>query len=111
MSDNPRADEFREEIEALRLKTSGDRDRLFQWLGASLMVVGAGLAFIAYFIANGQDSGDVLLDNLEHNEHTILAIAGLALAVVGAALFMRYSMGRFLRFWLLRQIYESHRER
>ena len=31
----------------------------------------------------------------------------LALAVVGAAVFLRYSLARFLRFWLLRQLYEG----
>ena len=30
------------------------------------------------------------------------------LTVVGAALFLRYSLGRYLRFWLLRLIYEEH---
>ena len=29
------------------------------------------------------------------------------LTLIGAALFLRYSMAKFLRFWLLRQIYES----
>ncbi|WP_421118710.1 hypothetical protein ACE2AJ_15275 [Aquihabitans daechungensis] len=37
----------------------------------------------------------------------ILAVFGLSLAVIGMALFLRYSMGRFLRFWLLRLIYEQ----
>jgi hypothetical protein len=38
---------------------------------------------------------------------SILAIFGLALAVVGAAVFLRYALGRFFRFWLLRLIYEQ----
>jgi hypothetical protein len=37
----------------------------------------------------------------------ILAVAMLALAVAGAAVFVRYSLARFLRFWLLRQLYEG----
>jgi hypothetical protein len=31
----------------------------------------------------------------------------LGVAVLGAAVFLRYSMARFLRLWLLRQLYES----
>jgi hypothetical protein len=31
----------------------------------------------------------------------------LAVAVTGAAVFLRYSLARFLRFWLLRQLYEG----
>lgn len=36
-----------------------------------------------------------------------LAIAGLTLAVVGTGLFVQHSLTRFLRFWLLRMIFEQ----
>ncbi len=36
-----------------------------------------------------------------------MAIAGLAVTVVGAALFVRYSMAHFLRFWLARLSFEQ----
>lgn len=107
MSDTTRVDEFRDEIEALKLKTSGDKDQLLQGVGAALMIVGVVVAIVAYVVASGQNSGDLTIDNLEHNEHTILALVGLAVSVVGAAVFLRYSFSRFLRFWLLRQIYEN----
>ena len=31
----------------------------------------------------------------------------LAVTAVGAAVFLRYSLARFLRLWLLRQLYEG----
>ena len=34
-------------------------------------------------------------------------IAGVAVSVTGGFLFLRYSLARFLRFWLLRQSYEQ----
>ena len=34
-------------------------------------------------------------------------LLGLGLIVVGAVLFLRYSLARFMRFWLLRLIYEE----
>jgi hypothetical protein len=37
----------------------------------------------------------------------ILALVGVTVSILGAALFLRYSMARFLRFWLLRLIYEQ----
>jgi hypothetical protein len=37
----------------------------------------------------------------------ILALFGLALTFASAAVFIRYSFARFLRFWLLRLIYEQ----
>lgn len=107
MTETSRVEEFREEIDALKLKTSGDRDQLYQGIGAALMVIGVVVAIVAYVVASGQNSGDLTIDNLEHNEHTILALVGLNVSVVGAAVFLRYSLSRFLRFWLLRQIYEN----
>ena len=44
------------------------------------------------------------------NSYTPLAIAGLAISVVGGFLFLRYSLAKFLRFWLLRQVYEQRAE-
>jgi hypothetical protein len=35
-------------------------------------------------------------------------VLGLGVTIVGAALFLRYSLGRYLRFWLLRVVYEEH---
>ena len=37
----------------------------------------------------------------------VLAVALGALTVLGAAIFLRYSLARFLRMWLLRQLFEG----
>ena len=36
-----------------------------------------------------------------------IAIIGVAVTVAGAAIFLRYSFARFLRFWLARFIFEA----
>ncbi|HJM97760.1 MAG TPA: hypothetical protein QF776_06270 [Acidimicrobiales bacterium] len=101
-------DDFQQAVEDIRKKKGKtDRDRVYEILGLILLVGGSVLAFIAYFVAGSQNSGDLAIDNLEHNEHVILAIFGLTLSIVGGFVYLRYSIGRFLRFWLLRQIYES----
>ena len=101
-------DEFTEAVESIRKKKSThDRERIYEILGFALLVVGALIALIAYIVAGSQNSGNLAIDNLEHNEHTILSIFGLALSIVGGFIYLRHSIGRFLRFWLLRQIYES----
>ena len=101
-------DEFTEAVDSIRKKKSThDRERIYEILGFALLVVGALIALIAYIVAGSQNSGNLAIDNLEHNEHTILSIFGLALSIVGGFIYLRYSIGRFLRFWLLRQIYES----
>ncbi len=58
-------------------------------------------ASLAYIASGGQsDTRDVI-------SSVILALVGVSVSIVGAALFLRYSLARFLRFWLLRLIYEQ----
>ena len=51
------------------------------------------------------------VDVLDSNSYTPLAIAGLAISVTGGFVFLRYSLGRFLRMWLLRRSYEDQASR
>lgn len=97
-----RREQFEADIAKVRVKTGGaaGEPRLIA-LGIVLMVVGIAIALIAFGTSGSQsDSRDVL-------SLVILAVAGLAITVTGMAVFLRYSLGRFLRFWLLRLIYEQ----
>jgi hypothetical protein len=40
----------------------------------------------------------------------ITALIGVSITVVGAALFLRYSIAQFLRFWLARLSYEQQHQ-
>ena len=73
------------------------------WLaaGIALMVVGIVLAAVAYPMSHGTTNP------LQQSDAITLALAGIAAAVVGAALFLRFSIAMFLRFWLARVIYEQ----
>jgi len=77
-------------------------------IGILLMTGGVVLSLVAYFFANNQQSGDLVIDSLEQNEHIILALTGLCIALTGGCIFLRYSLGRFLKFWLLRLIHENN---
>jgi hypothetical protein len=97
-----RRQQFEADIAQVRVKTGGaaGEPRLIA-LGAVLMAAGVAVALIAFIISGSQsDTRDVL-------SSIIIAVFGLTLSVVGAAVFLRYSIGRFLRFWLLRLIYEQ----
>ncbi|MCU1371768.1 MAG: putative integral rane protein [Ilumatobacteraceae bacterium] len=97
-----RRQQFEADIAQVRVKTGGaaGEPRLIA-LGAALMAIGAAVALIAFIASGSQaDSRDVL-------SSVIIAVFGLSLTVAGAAVFLRYSIGRFLRFWLLRLIYEQ----
>jgi hypothetical protein len=94
--------QFEADIADIRVRTgtAAGEPRL-TLVGAVLMVAGSAVALGA-FLASGSiaDTRDVL-------STLILAVFGLCLVVAGAAVFLRFSLSRFLRFWLLRLIYEQ----
>jgi hypothetical protein len=98
---NDRIERLKSDAAELNVKKGAGRDGIWQAVGAVAMVAGVAVAFMAYQMSLSKD------DQRDIQSLQILAIAMLALAVVGAAVFLRYSMARFLRFWLLRQLYEG----
>jgi hypothetical protein len=106
---NDRAEQFKTEIAEMRLKTGRARmENLLQLLGVILMVAGIAIALGAYSASlNVTATPGTNVDVLDANSYTPLAIAGLAISVTGGFLFLRYSLAKFLRFWLLRQSYEQ----
>jgi hypothetical protein len=99
---NERIERFKAEAAELNLKAGNTgKEGQLQALGAVMMFIGIVGAFIAYLGATGVSAtGDVV-------EMVVLAITFLTLAVSGAALFLRYSLAKFMRLWLLRQMYEG----
>lgn len=93
---------FEAEISRVQLKAGREAtERRFIIAGLATMVIGVGVALVAFLVSlDRADTRDVISLN-------ILAIFGLALVTAGAAVFLRYAVGRFLRFWLLRLIYEQ----
>jgi len=97
-----RIEEFKSEIAEMRLKDPATaRDRVLLRCGAILMVVGVVMAIVAYFGSHGSQSA------LEQRDFLVTAVIGVCLTVAGAALFVRYSIAQFLRFWLARIAYEQ----
>jgi hypothetical protein len=96
-----RVEEFKREIEDMRLRDPATaRDRQMLRFSIVLMAVAAALEVIAYIYSyNGNP--------LEQRDAAVMAIAGLTAAVIGGALFVRYSMAAFMRFWLARLTYEQ----
>src|SRR5580704_6664389 len=104
-----RTEQFKTEIAEMRVKTGrANAERLLQIVGVLLMIAGVAVALGAYSASlNVTATPGTNVDVLDSNSYTPLAIAGLAMSVVGGFLFLRYSLARFLRFWLLRQTYEQ----
>ncbi|MET7769310.1 hypothetical protein [Nocardia sp. NPDC005366] len=96
-----RADRFVQELNALKIPDpAAGRSGLWLRTGVTLMVVGLVVAVLAYFMSHGTT------DPLAQRDAITLALGGVAATVVGSALFLRYSLTNFLRFWLARQSYD-----
>lgn len=101
MGDTARAD-FAAEVARLRSTSAGGPlDKAVAGLGLGAVAVGLVTCLVAYSQATGFD------DVRDQLESLILAVFGLGLVAFGSVLYLRNSVTRFLRFWLLRVIYEQ----
>jgi hypothetical protein len=108
LQDPTRVDRFTAEIADMKLPdTASSRDRLLLRVGVALMGVGVVVGVVAYVVGHGTTNP------LQQRDAIVLAVIGLTVAVVGAAVFLRYSLAQFLRFWLARLSWEqqSHTDR
>ncbi|ADP79950.1 hypothetical protein [Pseudofrankia inefficax] len=96
-----RADAFRAEMATLRIRDPRGRlDGLLLRAGALLLVLGPVLGIIAYFLSHSTTNP------LQQRDAIVLGTVGISVTVVGAALFVRYSLAAFLRFWLARILFD-----
>jgi len=98
--------QFNEEARELSVKGGrSDTERILLIVAVLALVVGVVLVVVGGVIVSGAAS---VLD-----QNAVLATStfvGLALVLAGGALFVRYSMARFMRFWLVRLIHEQRTE-
>ncbi len=101
-----RINQFTEEIAGLKLRgAKGDSERWLLLAGSIMLVAGVGLGVV----------GGVTASGTSNTADQVAAIAtgsliGLVLVIAGTALFLRYSMGRFIRFWMVRFVHENRTE-
>jgi hypothetical protein len=96
-----RADRFARELADLKIvDPAAGHPRRWQRAGTALMVLGIVLGVAAYLIS--QRTGD----SLTASTAITIALGGVTLALVGGAVFLRYSLTGFLRFWMARQSFE-----
>jgi hypothetical protein len=96
-----RADRFVRELAALKIPDpAAGRPRLWLRLGVALMAGGLALGVAAYLMSHRTT------DPLVQRDAITIAIGGVTVSIVGSALFLRYSLTSFLRFWMARQSYD-----
>ncbi len=100
-STETRADRFVRELAELKIPDpAAGRPRLWLRLGVVLMVLGPVLAVSAYLLSHRTT------DALVQRDAITVALGGVTVSIVGSALFLRYSLTGFLRFWMARQSYD-----
>jgi hypothetical protein len=99
---------FRADIADMKLRDpKAGRERLWMFIGGALMVIGVALAIVAYFQSSGASAAFNTEGPATQRDAIVIALIGVSVSVVGAAIFLRYSLAQFLRFWLARLIYEQ----
>lgn len=102
--DGARIEQFRDDMDRMKLKGgSAGSERWMLAIGALLVIVGLVLGILG--AVNTINAGDSPTD-----QRAFIAsgsLLGIVLVIAGAALFVRFSLGRFLRFWLVRLVYEG----
>jgi hypothetical protein len=94
--------DFGAELGKLRASNnSGPMDRSVSLLGVLLAIVGLVVILVSFMQSRGYSS---ILDQMDA---LILSLFGIGLIIVGSALYIRGAMTRFLRYWLLRMVYEQ----
>lgn len=81
-------------------------DRRWRTLGAALLIVAVAVSMVGYGISA------TTTDPLRQRDGLALGAVSVTLAIAGLALFLRYSLSGFLRFWLARLVLsqQSHQE-
>jgi hypothetical protein len=97
-----RLDEFEAEIRRLGVKGGGaEPERWLVVVGVLAVIGGFALAVWGVSLVLGSSNP------LDQNDGLAQTVLGVGIAIVGAVLWARYSLSRYLRYWLIRQVYES----
>jgi hypothetical protein len=99
-----RAERFLADLRDLRPE-SGTGNERWARLGLVLLVLGPLLALLGLVLSQLSNN------SLDQATDGALGLAGIAIAVLGLGLYLKYSFTQFLRFWLARFIYEQRQGR
>ncbi|WP_051164415.1 hypothetical protein [Nocardia testacea] len=101
MTDSTRADRFVTELAELKIPDpAAGRGALWLRVGVALLILGPVVTLPAYLMSHNTS------DALVQRDALVIALAGVALSIVGATLFLRYSLTGVLRYWMARQSYD-----
>ncbi len=90
------------ELDRLKIKgRDSEPERVLVIFGVVLFILG--VVGVIFALQSAHTSSDVTVQN----EKIIMAIGAAMLGLAGVVIWARYSMTRYLRYWLLRVIFEQ----
>ena len=101
----PRLQEFQAEVDSMKV-TGGaaNPDRLGMTAGILLFAAAVVIEIVAF---NGSSGAS---DARDQTDFVILALLGVVVALGAVALFVRYALTRWFRYWLVRLIHEDRQQ-
>ena len=96
---------FEEEVGKLKV-TGGaaNPERLGSAWGVGLVIVGFVISFISWWSAYNAGNFESI------NRSAIFALIGVGVSLVGTVIWIRNSMTRYLRYWIIRIVYEQREQ-
>jgi hypothetical protein len=99
-----RTERFRKDLAEMKIREPRvGLDALFLKLGLVLLAAGIVVAIVAYSMSHSTDNA------LQQRDAFTIGLIGVTISIAGAAVFLRYSLAGFLRFWLARFLFEQQR--
>lgn len=99
---SPRLQEFQTQVDDLRLSGGKANPERMAIRGAiALFALALVLGLVAYFTSTGAT------DSRDQNDAIILALFAVIVALGAVGLFVRASITRYFRYWLVRLVYED----
>lgn len=99
-----RTEQFRRDLAEMKIREPRvGMDGILLKLGLLGLVAGIVVAIVAYTMSHGTNNP------LQQRDAFTIGLIGVTVSIAGAALFLRYSLAGFLRFWLARFLFEQQR--
>jgi len=101
-----RMEEFQREVADMKIRgqDTGPEGRLLL-VGVGAMAAGLVMILFGWFSASGTSNTADQLSFIAGG-----SLGGVGVAVVGGALYVRAAMSRYLRYWLVRLVYEQREQ-
>jgi hypothetical protein len=100
--------QFEDEVRKLKVTGGGaNPERLGSQWGIGLTILGFVIAVISWWSALDAKGDNAAVSALRAE---IFAFIGIGIAVVGIAIWVRNSLTRYLRYWIIRLVYEQREQ-